>query len=185
MHSQKRSITLVAVASLPQTASVRCNEPYGGQDDALTLQDRVPYELCSDRAPPSDTPKVDVFLGGVLFGLKGGHACWIVKLLTGVTPLAIRELRGPGRRSTGLFKITVRQDEGDRVISASETALCLPTGLWVPTPGSIDVSKVAKMRKVLNAIRNAAQVTDTGSVGPLDHKLYRFPHALTFSYQYE
>jgi hypothetical protein len=84
-----------------------------------------------------------------------------------------------------LFKITVRQDEGDRVISASETALCLPTGLWAPTPGSIDVNKVAKKRKVLNEIRNAAQVTDTGSAAPLDHKLNRFPHALTFSYQYE
>ncbi|CUF73721.1 Hypothetical protein, putative [Bodo saltans] len=118
--------------------------------DKVHILGAMPYnESELEPAAPFAGDTMQIAAGCVPHGMKPARLRWVVDKLTGVTPLAVQECRktSDGRRPTGVYFLTVRKEDAERVTSKNGCALCLPNWLWAPQDGLYDVASVSKELK--------------------------------------
>jgi hypothetical protein len=98
-----------------------------------------------------------MIVGNVPFGMKPNRLRWVVKTVTGVTPLSVTDGRKTkdGRRPTGLFFIKVRAEDVQGILDQSGLALCCPEVLFArPSHDAALVASVAAELKLGGIVRN-------------------------------
>ncbi|CUF73699.1 Hypothetical protein, putative [Bodo saltans] len=173
-HNQ--ALSPVAAAVLAPMMTYRHN-PYDRHNPKVIIEENVrgvmPYNECELKpATPFVGETTDLIAGCVPHGMKPARLRWVVEKVTGVTPLAVREGRktSDGRRPTGVFFLTVRTDDAERVLQKSGCALCLPNWLWAPQSGLYDVASVSKELKCHGDSRvNALTFAQATSTRPKHH----------------